>query len=182
METLNILIGEELIKNQSIYLFKYFGISIFLIILSMLSVVTVFYFIRNISESIVLDGEKYIVKEIDNKNSESMGYLATYLIPFLFQNFSTTIEIITLMVLIFVIFQVYINSSLIIVNPFLNLWFNIYEIKMTNQNATVTKRAIILCAEKYLQTEDALRVMEIGTKLYFTIPESEREAIYERIK
>lgn len=160
---------------------KYFGASILLFVVTIIGFLILKYFFRNIVINVALNGEKYVIREISNKNSESIGYIATYIVPFLFQNFSSIIEFTTFVILMLVIYSIYINSSLIVVNPIINLRYSIYDVELANQNESIRK-GIILCSERYLDDNDEIRIIEIGTKLYFSIKEDERRSIYEGIK
>ena len=36
-----------------------------------------------------VNGDNVIVERVNNRNSESIGYIATYIVPFLFQDFNS---------------------------------------------------------------------------------------------
>ena len=108
-----------------------------------------------------------IVKNVKNKNSEAIGYIATYLIPFLFQSFDGWYECFSVLFLLFIIYRIYINSSLLLINPLLSIKFAIYEIEYM-QNSKL-KTGLIISKEKSLQDDSEIKLYEIGHKLFFSI-------------
>ena len=188
-----IIVLKQLLTNSSylnfggfsvesiLVMLKYFGVSAILASLSIIGAIAVFVFTRNVENTTALDGEKYVITDVANKNSESIGYIATYIVPFLFQDLTTPVEFLTFFILLFVIFQIYINSSLVVVNPVLNIWYSLYEIEATHVGESTRMRCTILNTERFLQEGDSIRMIEIGTKLNFSISEDQRKEIYERI-
>ena len=67
--------------------------------------------------------------------------------------------------LLIIIFIVFINSSLIVVNPVLAVKYGIYEIEYEENNTL--KSAIIISSNKYLIEGDKISLYPIGHKLYF---------------
>jgi hypothetical protein len=55
------------------------------------------------------------------KDGDVLAYIATYLIPFLALDLSKTQEVVTLCVFLLVLMVVYINSSMLFVNPLLSI-------------------------------------------------------------
>ncbi|MDR0604639.1 MAG: hypothetical protein LBG80_10090 [Bacteroidales bacterium] len=44
-------------------------------------------------EKVATNGNNVTVRNVNNKNSESVGYIATYIIPFLFQGFNESLKL-----------------------------------------------------------------------------------------
>lgn len=145
------------------------------------------YFFKRMSFKVEESGDNVIVKRIENKNSEAISYLATYILPFLFQDFSNIIDTISIFVIFWVIYRIYINSSLLIINPILNLEYTLYEIGYVDKSDDIKekkgtlikknreKNGILICKQKYLEEEDEVRIKDIGHKLYFGILKEEEE-------
>lgn len=73
------------------------------------------------------------VESWDTKDAETLGYLATYLIPLLAIDLSDFDDVLALGVFAFVLGIVYCNSSLIYTNPMLNLFgYHVFTVKETN--------------------------------------------------
>ncbi len=121
--------------------------------------------IKNI-ENISDNGYPVLVEEVNNKNSESIGYMATYIIPFLFENFTGWFESISILFLLTIIYRIYINSSLILVNPVLNINYSIYEIEYKLDHRI--RKGMIITRDKNLQEETQIKIYEIGHKLFFS--------------
>lgn len=120
--------------------------------------------LRNI-EGLSKNGFTATVKDVNNKNSESIGYIATYLIPFLFQSFNSWFECFSVLFLLVIIYRIYINSSLLLINPVLSIWYSIFEIEFEEGNKQ--RKGLVITKHKFLQEEESVKLYEIGHKLYF---------------
>lgn len=105
--------------------------------------------------------------DIKNKNSESIGYIATYIIPFLFQSLNGWYEGISILFLMGIIYRIYINSSMILINPILSCKYSIYDIEYSKNKKI--KNGFIISKNNSLQDEDKIKLYEIGNKLFFAI-------------
>lgn len=148
-----------------------FGLSV---ILSVISIVGLFGYSKTLGniKEVAENGRPVKIKDVKNKNSEAIGYIATYIIPFLFQSFSSWYECVSVLFLLGIIYRIYINSSLLLINPILSFKYSIYEIEYTDGNKE--KNGLIISLEKYLQDEANIKIYEIGHKLYFAINNSEK--------
>lgn len=154
-----------------VFLLK-FGLSAILSIVSLIGLFGYWKTLGNIEE-VAENGRPVKIKDVKNKNSqkEAIGYIATYIIPFLFQSFSSWYECISVLFLLGIIYRIYINSSLSLINPILSFRFSIYEIEYTDGDKE--KNGLIISRDKYLQDEADIKIYEIGHKLYFAINNSE---------
>jgi hypothetical protein len=100
------------------------------------------------------------IKINSNNNSELLGFLLTYIIPFCVA-FTTLNSIIAFGILILMIFIIYIDTSLFSVNPLLKiiLRYNIYEIKYNN------KRYFLLSKNKYFDEEVLINVKQLDSEV-----------------
>jgi hypothetical protein len=110
------------------------------------------------------NGFSTTVKNVSNKSSETINYLATYIIPFIYDT-DTMFNVIITLFLICIMFFVYINSSLLVVNPFLAIKYGIFEIEFTEKE--ITRNVIVLTPNKFLLEGDKIKLYEIGHKLYY---------------
>ena len=83
-------------------LFHKFGLSVFLGLLLVVVTLGAILFLKKLRSN-SKNGSNVIVKSISNKNAESIGYIATYIIPFLFQSFDELGDIIPLLILLIII-------------------------------------------------------------------------------
>ncbi len=141
-----------------------FGLSTILILVSIIGLFGYWQTLGNIEE-VAKNGNPVTVKDVKNKNSEAIGYIATYIIPFLFQSFTGWYECVSVLFLMVIIYRIYINSSLLLINPLLSFKFSIYEIEYVENNKN--KNGLIISRDKCLQDDSNIKLYEIGHKLYF---------------
>lgn len=144
--------------------FKNFGLTIFLIVLLILGFVGLRFFITDTSKSTEDAGDAVIINDVKNKNSEAINYIGTYIIPFLFQNYSSFYELFSIAILLIVIYFIYINSTLILINPILNIRYNLYEIGYSQ--GINNCYGMLITKIKYLEEGDKILLKRIGHKLY----------------
>lgn len=154
--------GFSLISFKTFFL--KFGLTLVLTTCSIIGWVGYKITIGNI-ERVAQNGFPITVTDVKNKNSEAIGYIATYIIPFLFQSFNGWYECFSVLLLMYIIYRIYINSSLLLINPLLSIKFAIYEIEY--QENSKTKNGLIISRDKYLQEDTEIKLYEIGHKLYF---------------
>jgi len=123
-------------------------------------------FIFNNLEKDSTNGDNVTVVKVNNKNSESIGYIATYIIPFLFQNVNDWYELFAFAFLMTIIYRIYINSNMILINPVLSLKYSIFEIEYKQQNDKI-RDAFVISKEKYLIEDSIIKIYEIGFKLFY---------------
>ena len=155
--------------NASIIFFQKFGISALLIAIS---IIGFWGFIQTISniEANAENGFPVKIIDISNKNGEAIGYIATYIIPFLFQNLNNWIDFLSITFLLLVIYRIYINSTLLLINPILSFKYSIFEIEYLEGDRS--KRGLIISKDKYLPDDSEIKIYEIGYKLYYAINNS----------
>lgn len=149
----------------SIFLSK-FGLSTLLGLLSLLGIGGLCLTFGNIKDS-AKNGTPVTVESVSNKNSEAIGYIATYILPFLFQSLNEWYEIISIVFVLFIIYRIYTNSSMLLINPLLNCFYSIYEIEYTDNKKH--KSGLVIYSKKYLYDDTQIKIYEIGYKLYFAI-------------
>lgn len=65
-----------------------------------------------------------------------------------------------------IIYRIYINSSLVLINPILSFRYAIYEIDyIENQRS---RNGIVISKEKYLQEDEIIKIYAIGHKMYYS--------------
>jgi hypothetical protein len=153
-------------KLEAIALFfQKFGLSSVLLLISLVGLFGCFLIFKNLEED-ADNGDNVTVVNVNNKNSESIGYIATYIIPFLFQNFSDWYELFAFAFVMFIIYRIYVNSNLILINPFLSFKYSIFEIEYKQQNGKI-KNGLVISNKKYLEEDTIIKIYEIGFKLFY---------------
>ena len=146
-------------------LMEKFGLSIILSVVSLYGYYGAIKTLNNIHNASE-NGFPAKIIDIKNKNSESIGYIATYIIPFAFQNFDNWLELISVCFIIYIIYRVYINSSLLLINPVLNLKYSIFEFEY--QENEKSKNGILISKNNELQEDDLVKLYSIGNKMYYS--------------
>lgn len=100
--------------------------------------------------------------KINNSSNSDYGiFIVTYLVPFIFVNFSWVDLIPAVVMFIFLIF-IYINSPIFAVNPILCLFgYNIY-------NAVINDYSVILISKRKLQCKTmSMSLIQYGSDVYY---------------
>lgn len=154
------------LNNESLKIFfGKFGFSFSLIIVSIFGLIGCRILFSNLRKNIN-NGENITLTDVRNRNNESIGYIATYIIPFIFQSFNTWYEIFAFIFLMIIIYRIYVNSSLILINPVLSFKYSIFEIEYEQQNGK-KRNGLIIIKDKYIMEETMIKIYPIGHKLFF---------------
>lgn len=145
-------------------LFHKFGLSIFLGLLLVVVTLGAILFLKKLRSN-SKNGSNVIVKSISNKNAESIGYIATYIIPFLFQSFDELGDIIPLLILLIIIYRIYVTSSLLLVNPVLNCRYSLFEMEYEEHGER--KQGLIISPFRDIYESNSIKIYNIGYKLFY---------------
>lgn len=178
-----IIIIRQVAKNNEEYVFTFssfdnvltffsiYKVSLFLIFISFLGLWGTSTFIDNVLTNIETNGSEIVLKDIKNKNSESISYIATYIIPFLFQDFNSYIDLTSMLILFAVILSIYVNSSIMLINPLLNCKYYLFEIDFVYKDDETQKKCngMIIIKDKNIDDENIVKIDKLSNKLYFAI-------------
>ncbi|HDC4776123.1 TPA: hypothetical protein O8U65_001239 [Enterobacter kobei] len=153
--------------------FEYFGAVTILVLLSLFGLVGLKIFLKNIKRRCQTSGRTVKILDIENKNNESISYLFTYLIPFVFQDLSKLSNVIPIAILLMVTALIYINSSMILINPTISIKYTLYQISYLDIESNKKRTGMILTKSKYLEEDDLLDIEDVGPKLFYA--ESHKE-------
>jgi hypothetical protein len=156
-------------KNSFVLFIHKFGITVFLSAASIFGLIGILLFIVSMKTSTKNNGYDFIIKYVQNKNSESIGYIATYLFPFLFQSYSSFEEILCFLVLLFVIYIIYTRSTMIVVNPILNTIYSLYDIVYIDARSRKEMQGTFIIDCPFVEKGDIIRSKKLGSNLYFGI-------------
>ncbi len=143
---------------------NYYGFSIFLALLCVIGIWGTKILFDNL-EKRVENGMTVKVEEITSLNNEPLAYVATYIIPFMLENDYTMTNIITLILIFIVVYYLYINSKLILVNPFLSIKYSIYSIKY--DDGGIARQGILITKGNNLQEADYAKIYNVGYQLFY---------------
>ena len=145
-------------------LIKYFGVSILCVFLVLLGVYGTFRTFKRLDEK-VENGTVVRITEVTSINDEPLAYMATYIIPILFQDYSNLTDCLTLFVIFYVVYRLYVRSRLILVNPILNLKYSIYNIKYLD--GQIERQGVLISKDKAVYEEDNVKLYNVGYQLFY---------------
>jgi hypothetical protein len=156
---------------------EYFGAVTVLIILSIYGVFGLTLLLKNIDRRAENNGDLVTVVDIENKNSESISYLFTYLIPFVFQDLSSIVNVFSVTVLLIVTFLIYSNSSMLLINPTISVKYSLYMVEYNTTSEQKLKKGMVLSKNKFLEEDDQIKIKKIGHKLFYAVePRSQNDS------
>ncbi len=103
---------------------------------------------------------KEIIEIKSNNNAEVLGFIFTYIFPFLI-TFTNLNSILAFGILIIVVFLIYIDTPLFSINPILKIFFryNIYEVDYRGQ------KFFILTKNKYATGKISVKVKQLDLEV-----------------
>ena len=143
---------------------KHFGMSVICVVLSMIGAIgTIFVFknLRHRGES----GHTYRITEVSSMNDEPLAYIATYIIPIVFGNYSSLIDCVTIVFIFLVIYRLYIRSKLILVNPILSLKYSIYSVRY--MDGDIQRQGILISRNNDILENDQAKMYNVGHQLFY---------------
>ena len=146
--------------------FRYFGAVTALFIMSAFGLVGLFFLLSNMRRRASSNGKLVKVVDIENKNSESISYLFTYIIPFVFQDLSSVTNVFAVGVLLVVTYLIYSNSSMILINPTLSMTYSLYHVEYEDMSNNRIRKGMIISKNKFLEEDDEIKIQSMGHKLY----------------
>lgn len=147
---------------------SHFGMATLLAVFSLIGIVGIVVQLRNMKKNL-RNGQTVTVTKISNRNSEAIGYIATYIVPFLASDFSSLFECIVFVVLMALIYVIYTNSNMILINPLLSIRYSLLDIEYKEVGAPteVTHDALIITDTKDYRENVNYKIYQIGFKLYY---------------
>lgn len=145
-----------------------FGMACFLSIVSISGIIGAFVLLRNLKKNIE-NGNIVVVKKINNRNSEAIGYIATYIVPFIASDFTSLFECTVFIVMLLLIYVIYTNSNLLLINPILNIKYSLIEIEysIVGDNKENNFDALVITETKDFKENVHYKIYPIGFKLYY---------------
>lgn len=145
-----------------------FGLAVILLILSMFFCIGLRILLRNIHNR-ASNGHKAELVSISNRNNEALGYLATYIVPFISAESATTLDIICFIIIMLIVYGIYVRSNMILINPILNLKYSLYEVEYKIKQDK-ERDGLVLIKGHSLEEDDKLIIYPIGFKLFYGKP------------
>ena len=146
----------------------HFGMSCLLAILSVVGFVGIAILIHNLRRNLP-NGHTVTITKISNRNSEAIGYIATYIVPFIASEFSSWFECLVFAVVMGLIYVIYTNSNMILINPLLNIKYSLLDVeyKLIGDSRGNVHDALIITETKDYRENKNYQIYQIGFKLYY---------------
>lgn len=148
--------------------FRHFGMSSFLGLVTIIGIIGVLILLYNLEKNLH-NGIVAKVVKISNRNSEAIGYIATYIVPFFTSDFSSLFECLMFIAIMVLIYTIYIHSNMILINPFLNLKYSLLEVDycVVGDPSNEIHDALIITNTKDYKEKVNYNIYQIGFKLYY---------------
>lgn len=123
------------------------------------------YFVFELIKTNAPNGNNSKVIEVSSMNDEALGYMATYVIPLLYQDYSNLMDFCTMFIIFVIIYKLYVNSKLLLVNPMISFKYSIYSIKY--MDGDVQRQAMLISPNKDILENDTVKLYNIGYQLFY---------------
>ncbi len=123
------------------------------------------YFVFELIKADAPNGNNSKVIEVTSMNDEALGYMATYVIPLLYQDYSNLMDFCTMFIIFVIIYKLYVNSKLLLVNPMISFKYSIYSIKFIDGD--VQRQAMLISPNKDILESDMVKLYNIGYQLFY---------------
>ncbi|MDQ1163060.1 hypothetical protein QE422_003428 [Chryseobacterium sp. SORGH_AS 447] len=151
-------------KGNFLLAFEMFGLSYFFLFISILGYIGLRFLLANLNIN-KSNGELVKVIDVENKNSESIGYISTYIVPFIFQDTNNLFDISSILLVLLMIFFIYTKSNMIVINPILSITHTLYQIEYNKKNKT--KKALLITKEGNLENDEEIKINLITKNIYY---------------
>lgn len=145
-------------------LISHFGMAIICIFLTWYGLWGTYITFKNLDER-VENGNIVKITEISSMNDEPLAYVATYIIPIMFNDYSKLADNITILCIFYVVYKLYVRSKLVLVNPILSMRYSIFNIKYND--GEVSRQGILISKDNFIEENDIAKLYNVGYQLYY---------------
>ena len=145
-----------------------FGMSCLLGLFTIAGVIGIVVLFHNMKSNLH-NGSVVTVMKINNRNSEAVGYIATYIVPFLASDFSSLSECSIFVIIMGLIYTIYSNSNMVLINPLLTIWYSLLEVeyKIVGDKGNEVHDALIITDTKDFKEKVTYNIYQICFKLFY---------------
>lgn len=123
--------------------------------------------LKNLSKKANYNGYQAQITAVKNQNDQFSNYLVSYIIPIAFLSSDEIIDSVLILIILYVIYRLYVKSSMILVNPMLSfIGYYLYECEYIIDKNKET--GILLIDDKALEEGDSIFLYPIGYKSYYS--------------
>lgn len=144
-----------------------FGLTAILLSVIVAGVCGLMLSLHNIKRRAESNARPVTITTSTNRSGEAISYIGTYILPFVFNQYDDWFDTIALLFLLAVIYRIYINSSLLLINPLLNMWYTLYEVSFVDADGT--RSGMMITKNQEIGDGDDASVYGLGKKLYYEV-------------
>lgn len=144
--------------------FKKFGLSGFLVLIAIFGFIGLKFLLTNLDTK-KANGELVKIIEVENKNSETISYISTYIVPFIFQDTNNLFDITSIFIVLVIIFFIYSKSNMIVINPILSITHTLYQVDYNKKGKT--KKGLLITKEEDLESGKEVKINLITKNIYY---------------
>ena len=151
-------------SNNILTAIEKFGLSYFFIIISLFGFFGLKMLLKNLDNN-KNNGELVKISGIENKNSESISYISTYIVPFIFQDTNNIFDITSIFIVLIIIFFIYTKSNMIVINPILTITHTLYQIDFSKKGQN--KKGLLITQNEDIEIDQEIKINLITKSIYY---------------
>jgi hypothetical protein len=144
--------------------FQKFGLSFFLLFLMLFGLIGLMFLLDNLKRKIN-NGFIVNIRKVENKNSESIAYISTYIVPFIFQDTNDFFDLASIFIVLAIIYIIYTKSNMIVINPILNITHSLYQIEF--KTGTLEKNVLLISKNRDIEANVDIKINQISSNIYY---------------
>lgn len=151
-------------KDAILFFITKFGLSFLLILISLFGLIGVRLLLKNLKRKIN-NGEIVKILDIENKNNEAIGYISTYIVPFIFQDTNDIFDLTSIIVVLAIIFVIYTKSNMIVINPILNISHSLFQIEYSLNGKK--RKGLLITELDEVDEQQELKINQISKNIFY---------------
>lgn len=154
----------EISAGSIITFFEKFGLSALIGLSIIICIIGFRALMKNINKDFE-NGNNVKVTNVDNRSTDTISYIATFLFPLLFQHYDSFSDGLCLVVILIALCPIYINSPMLMINPLLNIWYSFYNIEYDIGDKKGS--GILMTNDRVLDKRDNYKIYKIAKGMYY---------------
>lgn len=151
-------------KENILIALEKFGLSYFFISASIFGYVGLRFLLSNLGLK-KSNGDLVKIIDVENKNSESISYISTYIVPFIFQDTNNYFDISSIFIVLIIIFFIYTKSNMIVINPILSITHTLYQIEYSRKGKN--RKGLLITTEEDIDCGQEIKINLITKNIYY---------------
>ena len=147
----------------------HFGLSIAFAVVVFTGCTGLWLSLRNIKGRAEANAFSVTIRSSSNRSGEAISYIGTYILPLIFEEYTGWYETVAMLFLMFVMYRIYVNSSLLLINPLLNIWYSLFDITFTEKATINNKSGMLIIRAQQIDEGDEIGIYPLGKKLYIGV-------------